>query len=139
VGQRGLDESSGLVKIPEHIIKKLGPETLEQITAMEWLRWKHPQVEKVTFHIANERKQNKVFGLVMTHMGVKPGVPDLMLAVPRHGYNGLFIEMKSKKGKLSENQKNMIQLLTDQNYLVQVAYGSEQAIEIMSSYLCKPV
>lgn len=137
MGKKRMVESGGLVKIPEHITAKLGAETLEQITAMEWLRWKHPKIAKVTFHIPNERKQNKVFGLVMAHMGVISGVPDLFMAYASQGFYGMFIEMKSKKGKLTNHQKNMIGLLTDNNYLVKVAYGSEQAIQIMSAYLAE--
>lgn len=135
MGKKRLAEQSSLVKLPFHIIKKLGPESLEQISVMEYLRYKYPQAEKVTFHVANERKQNKIWGLVMSHMGLKAGIPDIMMPIARKGYHGLFIEMKSKKGRLSDNQIRMIELLANQNYLVKVAYGCEQAIKAINSYL----
>lgn len=124
-----------LAKLPQHIIKKLQPETIEQITVMDWLRWKHPLIVKLTMHIPNERKQNKIWGLVLAHMGVLAGASDLFMAYPRKNYHGLFLEMKTKKGRLTDNQKTFLSDMSEQGYLAEVAYGAEHAISIIEKYL----
>jgi hypothetical protein len=68
--------------------------------------------------------------------GVVPGVPDLMFAVPIGEYHGLLIEMKRRKGgRTSPEQKELIPLLGGQGYRVEVARGSDEALEIFKSYL----
>lgn len=42
---------------------------------------------------------------IMKAEGAKPGVSDLLLMVPNGKYNFLAIEMKTEKGRQSDNQK----------------------------------
>lgn len=67
--------------------------------------------------------------------GVKSGVPDLFLPVPRGKYHGLFIEMKAAKGKLSINQSWWISALSATGYRVEVCYGWESAAKVIEDYL----
>ena len=41
-------------------------------------------------------------------MGVKAGVSDLFLAYPNPNFHGLWIELKSEKGKKSPEQKHWL-------------------------------
>ena len=127
-----------LAKLPAHIIRRLQPETLEQIAVMEWLRWTHPDIVDCVMHIPNERKQNKIWGLVLAHMGVLPGASDLFIAVPRKMFHGMFLEMKTKKGRLTENQKTFLQDMKSQGYHASAAYGSDDAIYQINNYLKLP-
>lgn len=128
-------KQGGLVKLPEHIIRKLQPEALEQITVMEWLRWTHPDIAQITYHIPNERKQSAIWGLVMKHLGVVSGVPDICVPYANHGWHGLYIEMKTQKGRTTNNQERYIERLRENGYRAEVAYGAEQAINILKDYL----
>lgn len=67
--------------------------------------------------------------------GVKSGVPDLNLPVPRQGCHGFFIEMKADKGKVSPAQKDWIDALIKQGYRVDVCYGWEAAKAALIDYL----
>lgn len=67
--------------------------------------------------------------------GVKAGVPDLFLALPSNKYHGLFIEMKSPSGRLTENQKKYFALLTDQYYKCVVCRSWIEAKEAILNYL----
>lgn len=105
---------------------------------MEWLRWTHPNIVDCVMHIPNERKQNKIWGLVLAHMGVLPGASDLFIAVPRQMFHGMFLEMKTKKGRLTENQKTFLQTMRSQGYQATAAYGSDDAIYQINNYLKLP-
>lgn len=85
---------------------KLGPETQECIKFFH--ACKAYAIEgklKATWtHISNENSNNsqKAFGIVQKAMGKIPGSPDYVFL----GKNkSCWIEFKSEKGKLSENQK----------------------------------
>ena len=67
--------------------------------------------------------------------GVKSGFPDINLPVARGGYLGLYIESKTDKGKLSDNQKRVMNMLTIAGHLVLAIKGSAKSIEIIERYL----
>lgn len=84
-------------------------ENQHQMAVVKWsqqpsVREKWPEL-KLMFHIPNERVCSKQQGRLLKLMGVKPGVPDLFLPVPRSRYHGLYIEMKTEVGTPSEDQK----------------------------------
>lgn len=71
--------------------------------------------------------------------GVKPGVPDLHLPVPRGSHRSLYLEMKRQKGgKLSEAQRWWHEALTAQGHHVQRVDGFEQARTHLLAYLAQP-
>ena len=81
-------------------------------------------------HIATARK--------LKAEGVRPGVPDLHLPIPRGEYAGLWIEMKAGKNKPTSNQVWWHERLQAHGHKVVVAYGAGQAIEAIEQYLvCK--
>jgi hypothetical protein len=60
--------------------------------------------------------------------GVRAGVPDLFFAHSSGPYHGLFIEMKKREGgRLSPDQKKIIEALDGQGYACHVALGWEEA------------
>lgn len=81
------------------------------------------------FHIPNERQQR------MMALGVRPGVPDLMLPIPMQGYHGLFIELKKPGGKVSEYQKKWNAALNEAGYLAVYCYGWEDAADVLVRYM----
>ena len=70
--------------------------------------------------------------------GLRPGTPDLVIPSPRGGYFGVFLEMKTKTGKLSENQSQFLEQAKKYGYYCVVAYGADEAIQHLESYLNKP-
>lgn len=71
--------------------------------------------------------------------GLKSGVPDMMLAVPRNGHAGLFIELKRGDRKPTMNQRVWIKRLRAANFRVEVCYGSTEAIKTIIDYLDLPI
>lgn len=94
---------------------------------------RYPELE-LLFHIPNGGKRDAREAARFKRMGVKAGVPDLFLPVPRNIYHGLWVEMKAPQGKLTPNQKRMLEQLASQGYKA-VCYGWEEATQVIKSYL----
>lgn len=91
--------------------------------------------ESLLIHTPNEGKRHYVTGRLLKSMGMRKGIPDLFLAIPRHGYGGLWIEMKSPKGKPTAEQKDFVSLLNKGGYKAVFCYGWESARETIETYL----
>ena len=57
------------------------------------------------FFNASNRSKAFAYHRKLIDEGLVSGVADLILLVPRHGFGALCIEMKTEKGKQSEQQK----------------------------------
>ncbi|MHC4748268.1 MAG: VRR-NUC domain-containing protein [Planctomycetota bacterium] len=67
--------------------------------------------------------------------GLKAGVPDICLPVPRDGYHGFYIELKVGSNKPTDKQKQWLVALAEQGYRVDVQYGAEAAKRAICDYL----
>ena len=67
--------------------------------------------------------------------GLKAGVPDICLPVPRGDYHGLYIEMKYGKNKPAPAQVWWIGQLRAQGYRVEVCYNWLAAQDVILDYL----
>ncbi|MDR0727375.1 MAG: VRR-NUC domain-containing protein [Puniceicoccales bacterium] len=69
-------------------------------------------------------------------LGVRPGMPDVYFLVPRDGYHGLFVELKSLKAsaKVTLNQDECHERLRKNGYRVEVCYGFLDAIKAIDAY-----
>ena len=105
----------------------------EQAKLFGWTR-NHPKLPWM-FAIPNGGLRNKATAARMKQEGVKAGVWDIFLPIPSQGYNGLFIEMKYGKNRLTDEQKDFGDYVSGQGYCTAVAYSAEEAIEIIDDYL----
>lgn len=118
--------------------KRKNLEDKEQIALMQWAAFQKYNDEKVAdflHHSPNGGSRNAIEAAKFKRMGVKAGFPDLFLFVPNGLFFGLFIELKAKGGRVTENQSIVMQRLTEQGYCCKVCYGAEQAIDEIKSYL----
>ena len=116
-------------------VVKRHTESNEQIAAMDWLRAQHPNIALHTLHIGNERKASYYAGYIMKRMGVLKGASDLFMAYPVGGFHGLFIEVKSKTGRPTAEQKAFIDRMRAVGYRAEICYGADEVINTMKSYL----
>lgn len=81
------------------------------------------------FHVPNGGWRTKVEAAKFTRMGVKPGVPDLILIAPdgRHYY----LEIKTKYGRLTHDQIMFGAELDGRGLHWQVAWNYKEAIDIL--------
>ena len=93
------------------------------MTLVNWFRATYPGVRIIAVPNGGFRDHNTAKKLKAE--GVLPGVPDLF--IPEWH---LWVEMKRQKGgRLSPEQKDLIQYLDACNYAVIVGYGFEDAKE----------
>ncbi len=74
----------------------------------------------------------------MKQAGLKSGVPDVCLPTAHGGYIGLYIEIKVKPNKPTENQKRWLRALREAGHMVAVCYGFEEARDLIEKYLRLP-
>jgi len=120
-------------------MKQLIPtESQEQASLFQWaetMLYRYPELA-LMYHIPNGGSRNKIEAARLKAQGVKPGVPDICLPVARKGYHGLYIELKRRGGgKVSDEQKEWIKALTEQEYTVVVCEGWDVARAAIEHYL----
>ena len=118
---------------------KVPLESHEQITLIKWWNLysyvKHIH-EKCLFAIPNGGTRNAIEAKNLKAEGVRAGIPDLMLALPCGAFHGLFIEMKRvKKGRISKEQKEMLEVFGKLGYKTVVCFGFEAAKTAIEQYL----
>lgn len=89
----------------------------------------------LVFSIPNEAKRSFAVVAHMKKLGLTKGVPDVMVAIPKGGYHGLFIEFKSAKGRVRPEQAAFHEKLRSQGYCVEVCRDAADAIKIFQDYL----
>ena len=70
-----------------------------------WFRMQYPKLDRLLFSVPNGGWKSPIEAAIMKGEGVVPGVADLILLVANGNHHALCIEMKSPKGRQSENQK----------------------------------
>lgn len=113
-------------------------ESEEQKQVIRWAELQsHAMPElRLLHHIPNEAKRSPALAARLKAEGMKSGVPDLFLPVPRGGYHGLFVEMKRRHGgTVSDAQREWLAALTEQGYRATVCKGAVEAIDTIKEYL----
>lgn len=109
-------------------------EDQHQIALMDWVRLRK-DIEPFIFHIPNGGRRNKREAVKLKKMGVKAGVSDLFFAFPSRNFHGLWIELKSKTGKVTASQKEWLEKMEKAGYAVAVCYGWESAKTVIEAYI----
>ena len=110
----------------------------EQVALIQkcgWNKHKYPEL-RLLYAIPNGGNRNPITATNLKREGVKAGVPDLCLPVPRGGKHGLYLEMKrTKGGEVSKAQKEWQEELKKQGYECTVAKGADEAWLVIVEYL----
>ena len=110
-------------------------ETRLQIDLVKWLKFKYPDVIFTSTQAGDRR--GIVGALMMKRMGYANGTPDLIFFTARGGFHGLLLELKDKAVQ-SESQKEFGKKTRDEGYAYEVAYGIDQAKDVIERYmLCR--
>lgn len=94
----------------------------------------HPELA-LLFAIPNGGHRTKRAAGKVKAEGVKRGVPDYFLPVPRGGFHGLFVELKTTKGRPTREQRQWLTDLQAQGYRAVVCRRWEPAFNTLIDYL----
>jgi hypothetical protein len=111
----------------------------EQCAVIRWAR-SHPDARlRNLFAIPNGGARTKAGARQLKNAGVAAGVPDLLLAFPAFtgvaDAHGLFVEMKTPRGRVSAEQSRWRRWLLAAGYSVVVCRSASEAIEAIEDYL----
>ena len=113
-------------------------ESAQQQQVVEWSKWayktgKYPLLNMLHCSL-NGVKLSATQAKIAKSQGMLSGVPDLFLPVPKNGFHGLFIEMKSEKGRVTENQEWFLSNAEGLGYKTVVCYSASEAIKTIQDY-----
>ena len=109
----------------------------EQASLIRWAELRQAEwPELALLHaIPNGGDRHRVTAAKLKAEGVRPGVPDLCLPVPRGGWHGLYIELKTRTGRASKDQRRWIAALRRLGYRAEICRGWEAARVVIENYL----
>lgn len=120
---------------PEQLCRS-GSEDGHQLALFCWAASSGIPELKRMFHIPNGGSRHIAEASKLKAMGVKSGVPDIFLPISRHGFKGLWIELKKPiKGIISNEQNDWLAFLSEEGYDTRVCYGWEEARDCLLEYL----
>ena len=109
-----------------------------QRNCIRWFRYQYPN--HVLFAIPNGGARNPLEAAILKGEGVLAGVADLFLAYPSKNdagsiIHGLFIEIKTSKGKLTEHQEDFGQRVWLIGYDYEVCRSLDEFMKVVRNYL----
>lgn len=127
-----LQNKNGIRKIKRNSYK----ESDEQIHFIHWLNNFHPEVISIVCPVVSygANFQRMKHWSLMKRLGFTKGTPDIFIPIAKGKFHGLFIEMKIKGGKVSDDQDLIINKLLSLGYEVYVCYTADEAVRAFSGY-----
>lgn len=105
------------------------------MSCVKWFRYAYPKHSLMLFAVPNGGHRHIGTARRLKAEGVVPGVADLLLLVPNHGYHGLAIELKHGKGKQSESQLKWQKSAEEHGYSYVVVRSFAGFCQLMNDYL----
>lgn len=105
-----------------------------QQSCVRWFDLQYSKFSQLLFAIPGGGKRGIITARIMKGEGVRKGIPDFFLSIPKLHYGGMFIELKSEKGYLRPEQKQFFKAV-EGNYKCVVIRSVEQFIKEVNEYL----
>jgi hypothetical protein len=122
------------------MMKRQRQEHEEQCAFFSWIRLhekRHPELKRF-FAIPNGQRRDHGVAIQLYLEGVRAGVLDTHLPMPRQGKTGLWIEFKAGRNTLTPDQVAWREELQREGHAVFVVYSWIEAARITAAYLELP-
>ena len=112
-----------------------------QVSCVTWFRNRYRRWADHLFAIPNgaslngDKRQRAIQWQKLEAEGAMPGVADLFLAVPSGNLAGLWIEMKTEKGRQSQTQKQFEMNMVRAGFGYAMPRNREEFQRVVSRYL----
>ena len=106
-----------------------------QVACVRWFSYQYPELQGLLFAVPNGGRRDAVTGAKLKAEGVIAGVSDLILLVPSCNHGALMIEMKTGKGRQSEEQKRWQTIVERMGYRYVVCRSLDDFIKEIKNYL----
>lgn len=107
-----------------------------QISCVTWFDYQYHAISWALFHVPNGGTRNAIEAAKFKAMGVRAGVPDLLLLIARGGYHYLAMELKCGKNRQTENQRKYQEHVETHGGKYVVIRSIDEFIECVKGYLC---
>ena len=104
-----------------------------QIAVVNWIKSNFPEIRYCAS--AGGMRTSLSVAKKMKASGYVKGFPDLFLYHPTMTKNGLAIELKTKTGRPSVEQKQWLEDLNARGYHAAITRSFEETIELITDYL----
>lgn len=109
-----------------------------QRVCVKWFRYQFPDLARNLISVPNGGYRSAVTAAIMKAEGVVSGVSDLILFVPNNDFHALCIEMKTDKGKQSENQILWQNAVDRFGYKYVLCHSLTEFQQIIKDYIYQP-
>lgn len=106
-----------------------------QMMCVRWFSLQYPRMARLLHHSPNGGWRTRAEAALFKAMGTRAGFPDLILLVPRGGFHALMIEMKTRRGRQSEEQREYQRLVEVMGYRYEVCRSFDGFRDIIEDYL----
>lgn len=81
------------------------------------------------------KQTSKIQQAILKAEGNKRGTSDVFIACPNHEFAGLWLEVKTKTGRATDNQVNFQKVMCDNGYDCAFGYGLDECKKIIDKYM----
>lgn len=111
----------------------------EQVALFQWAEANEGAMPELAllFAVPNGGYRPMATAAMLREEGVKAGVPDVVLPVARGRFHSLWLELKrsNRSNHATPAQQEWIERLRSYGHMVVVAYGAQEAIDAITTYL----
>ena len=129
VGLKATATTKGRAGKPEHYI---------QVRLFYLLERDYPDFYYHAYSVPNGGLRAKRTAAELLHEGVKDGVPDMQISVPRGTYHGMYLEVKTDKGRASSHQLERVSKLCAVGYYAVICHGFDECWQAINKYVMLP-